>query len=63
MGVLVGETWHDPPPVCPLGRPCTPGGAMNALGDGDACTESMPESPACSVSQYSELRRSVLRVR
>jgi len=63
VGVLVGDTWQEPPPVWPSGRLCTPGGAMKAFGEGEACTESMPESPACRVSQYRELRRSVDRLR
>jgi len=36
---------------------------MKAFGEGEACTESMPESPACRVSQYRELRRSVDKLR
>lgn len=35
----------------------TPGRHAAAFGDGDACIESIPESPACKWSQNKELRR------
>lgn len=33
----------------------------NAFGDGDACIESIPESPVCSGSMYKEFLLSLLK--
>lgn len=38
----------------------TPGMETNAFGDGDACIESIPESPVCSGSMYKEFLLSLL---
>lgn len=59
-GLFIGDTGLDdtlalapkPPTLLP-----PPGSVTNAFGDGDACIESMPESPACSGSINNELRR------
>lgn len=71
VGVVAGETLQElmvpqstiVGPLPPLIK-AEPGGGGKAFGEGDACTESIPESPACKVSQNSELRLSpVLRVK
>lgn len=38
----------------------TPGIETNAFGDGEACIESMPESPGCVGSMYNEFLLSLL---
>lgn len=49
-GLLIGETGFDDDAFA------APGNVTNAFGDGDACTESIPESPACNGSINNELR-------